>query len=203
MMKLIGLTGGIGSGKSTVADLFRTLGIPVYESDLRAKLLMQSNAHVRHELITLFGTEAYNQDQALNRKWIADQVFSNPALLKQLNEIVHPAVFQDLIDWANEPSQQKAPYLLQESALLFEENLAKRMTAVVLVVAPEEIRIERVIKRDQITRSEVINRIKNQLPDDQKIPGADYIIYNDGERSLIDQVMDIDRMIRALPNKGG
>jgi len=199
-MKLIGLTGGIGSGKSTVAGLFRTLGIPVYESDLRAKLLMQSNEHVRHALITLFGNDVYTEENELNRKWIASQVFNHPALLKQLNEIVHPAVFQDLIDWANEASQQKAPYLIQESALLFEENLAKRMTAIVLVVAPEEVRIERVMKRDQASREDVLNRIKNQLPDDQKIPGADYIIYNDGERSLIDQVMDIDRMIRALPD---
>jgi dephospho-CoA kinase len=200
MMKLIGLTGGIGSGKSTAADLFRTLGIPVFESDLRAKWLMQSNEHVRHALIALFGDDVYTAEQELNRKWIAGQVFNNPTLLKQLNEIVHPAVFQDLIDWANEASQQNAPYLIQESALLFEENLAKRMSAVILVIAPEEVRIERVMKRDQTPRSEVMNRIKNQLPDEKKIPGADYIIYNDGERSLIEQVMDIDRMIRALPN---
>ena len=198
-MKLIGLTGGIGSGKTTVAGLFRTLGIPVFESDQRAKMLMRFNAQVRQKITALFGSDAYSGDGEVNRKWIAGQVFTNPVLLQQLNDIVHPAVFQDLIDWANEASQQNAPYLIQESALLFEEDLAKRMTAVVLVIAPEEIRIERVMKRDLSTREDVLNRIKNQLPDEQKIPGADYIIYNDGERSLIEQVMDIDRMIRALP----
>jgi dephospho-CoA kinase len=197
-MKLIGLTGGIGSGKSTVAGLFRTLGIPVYESDLRARSLMKDNEHVRKEIISLFGPEAYILNNELNRAWIASRVFSNPPLLRQLNGIVHPAVFQDLITWVAEESQRNAPYLIQESALLFEEDLVKRMTSTILVIAPENVRIERVIKRDGILRDEVLERIKNQWPDQRKIPGADYIIYNDGDRPLIEQVMDIDRMIRMV-----
>ncbi|HSF90059.1 MAG TPA: dephospho-CoA kinase [Saprospiraceae bacterium] len=198
-MKLIGLTGGIGSGKSTVAGLFRTLGIPVYESDQRAKALMQTNPQVRDEIIALFGPEAYDADQKLNRAWIASRAFTNPELLKHLNEIVHPAVFQDLVDWTGEETQRNASYLIQESALLFEEQLEKRFTAIILVVAPEEIRIERVMKRDGVTRDDVVKRINNQLPDIKKIPGSDYVIYNDGTRSLIDQVMDIHRMIIHLP----
>lgn len=198
-MKLIGLTGGIGSGKSTVAGLFRTLGIPVYESDGRAKYLMNTDPGVRQHIIDLLGTDAYNSSNELNRPWIASRVFSDPVLLRQLNEIVHPAVFEDLIHWVGEDTQRKAPYLLQESALLFEEDLAKRLTAVILVVSPEEIRIDRVMKRDTISREEVLRRIGNQWPDDRKIPLSDFIIYNDGERSLIEQVMDINRMITILP----
>mgnify|MGYP003544881488 FL=1 len=198
-MKLIGLTGGIGSGKSTVAGLFRTLGIPVYESDQRAKALMQTNHQVKNEIIALFGPEAYNAEMILNRAWIASKAFTNPTLLKQLNDIVHPAVFQDLIDWTGEETQRNAPYLIQESALLFEEQLAKRFSAIILVVAPEEIRIERVMKRDGVTKEDVQKRINNQLPDIKKIPGSDYVIYNDGVRSLIEQVMDIHRMINHCP----
>ena len=198
-MELIGLTGGIGSGKSTVAGLFRTLGIPVYESDQRAKDLMQTNHQVRNEIIALFGPEAYNAEMILNRAWIASKAFTNPTLLKQLNDIVHPAVFQDLIDWTGEETQRNAPYLIQESALLFEEQLAKRFSAIILVVAPEEIRIERVMKRDGVTKEDVQKRINNQLPDIKKIPGSDYVIYNDGVRSLIEQVMDIHRMINHCP----
>ncbi len=195
-MKLIGLTGGIGSGKSTVAGLFRTLGIPVYESDLHAKSIMHGDEVVRQKITNLFGVASYTKDMTLNRAWIADQVFNNPALLKQLNEIVHPAVYQDLKGWAAEESHQGAPYLLQESAILFEENLASRMESNILVVAPEEIRIDRVMKRDNVLRDEVIARIKHQWPDTKKIPFSDYVIYNDGARSLIEQVMDIDNMIR-------
>jgi dephospho-CoA kinase len=198
-MKLIGLTGGIGSGKSTVAGLFRTLGIPVYESDQRAKALMQTNHQVKNEIIALFGPEAYDAEMILNRAWIASKAFTNPTLLKQLNDIVHPAVFQDLIDWTGEETQRNAPYLIQESALLFEEQLAKRFSAIILVVAPEEIRIERVMKRDGVTKEDVQKRINNQLPDIKKIPGSDYVIYNDGVRSLIEQVMDIHRMINHCP----
>ena len=198
-MKLIGLTGGIGSGKSTVAGLFGTLGIPVYESDQHAKALMQTNVQVRDGIIALFGPEAYDAEMKLNRGWVASKAFTNPALLKQLNDIVHPAVFQDLVDWTNEEKQRNAPYLIQESALLFEEQLAKRYTAIILVVAPEEIRIERVMKRDGATKEDVQKRINNQLPDIKKIPDSDYVIYNDGLRSLIEQVMDIHKMIIHLP----
>lgn len=199
-MKLIGLTGGIGSGKSTVAGLFRTLGIPVYESDSRAKFLMNNDPGLRQQIVALLGSESYTSQHEINRAWIASKVFNNPPLLSQLNGIVHPAVFQDLVDWIALDTQQQAPYLIQESALLFEEDLAKRFRAIILVVAPAEVRIDRVMKRDGITRDAVLRRIENQWPDDRKIPLSDFIIYNDGEHALIEQVMDIDKMILHLTN---
>ena len=199
-MKLFGLTGGIGSGKSTVAGLFRTLGIPVYESDERAKLLMNENIGVRKQIIQLFGDEAYSTEIGLNRPLLASKAFKDPTLLQQLNAIVHPAVYEDLKTWANEDAQLSAPYLLQETAILFEENLTSRLLATILVVAPEETRIDRVMKRDNLLREQILDRIRMQWPDEKKIPMADYVIYNDGERSLISQVMDIDQMIRIPPS---
>ena len=160
---------------------------------------MNNDPGLRQQIIALLGSESYASPNEINRSWIASKVFNNPPLLSQLNGIVHPAVFQDLVDWVAMDTQQQAPYLIQESALLFEENLAKRFMAIILVVAPAEVRIDRVMKRDGITSDEVLRRIENQWPDDQKIPRSDFIIYNDGERSLIEQVMDIDRMIRQLP----
>jgi dephospho-CoA kinase len=194
-MKLIGLTGGIGSGKSTVAGIFRTLGIPVYESDQRAKILMNENTILREQISALLGPEAYFNNQELNRTWIASQVFKEPSLLRQLNAIVHPAVYEDLITWASEADQHHAPYLIQESAILLEEDLTARLKALILVVAPEEIRIDRVIKRDGITREQVITRMNNQWPDEKKIPLSDFIIYNDSQRSLIAQIRDINQSI--------
>lgn len=197
-MRLIGLTGGIGSGKSTVAGLFRTLGIPVYESDIRAKYLMHHDNEVKEQIIRLFGNEAYTYDQELNRSWVASRVFTDPSVLKQLNAIVHPAVFEDLKIWSSEEPQQAAPYLLQESAILFEENLISRLQAVILVVASEDTRIKRVMKRDDLAEEQIRDRMKFQWPDEKKIPLSDFIIYNDSERSLIAQVMDIDQMIKNM-----
>ena len=197
-MKLIGLTGGIGSGKTTVAGLFRTLGIPVFESDARAKWLMNEDEIVRAQIIRLFGTDAYTNNQELNRSWVASKVFTDQALLKQLNAIVHPAVYEDLKRWAAEEPQSSAPYLLQESAILYEEDLISRLQAIILVVASEETRISRVLKRDGSTADQIRNRMKFQWADEKKIPLSDFIIFNDGERSLIAQVMDIDQMIRNI-----
>jgi dephospho-CoA kinase len=195
MLDLFGLTGGIGSGKSTVAGLFRTLGIPVFDSDSRAKILMDTDPRVRSKILELFGPEAYLQDQQLHRKWIASRVFDNLTLLQQLNQIVHPAVYEDLIRWMKEDNQVKAPYLIQESAIIFEENLLSRMKGVILVVAAEEIRMERVMKRDNMTKEQVLERMQHQWPDSRKIPLSDFVIYNDGDRSLIDQARDIHQMI--------
>lgn len=195
-MKLIGLTGGMGSGKSTIAEIFKTLHVPVYDSDARARTLMNTSPELREHIQGLFGPEAYTTDQGINRAYIASKVFKDPELLRQLNAIVHPAVFQDLVSWAQEPAQLDAPYLVQESAILFEAALHSRFTAVVLVIAPMEVRIERVMQRDHASRESVMDRMQNQWPDAEKLPYADYVIYNDGARSLISQVTEIDRMIR-------
>ena len=197
-MKLIGLTGGIGSGKTIVADIFRTLGIPVYVSDERAKILMHADETVKNQIITLFGPKAYHEDGQLNNSWIASQVFNDRNVLLQLNAIVHPAVFLDLQQWASQASQVAAPYLIQESAILFEADLTKRFDAIVLVVAPEAIRIQRVMQRDGASKEAVMARMNNQWPDAEKIVRADFVIYNDGLRALIPQVTDIDQMIRSF-----
>jgi dephospho-CoA kinase len=197
-MKLIGLTGGIGSGKSTVAGIFKTLGIPVYESDVRAKYLMNEDKEVREQIKRLLGNEAYIRDKELNRSWVASKVFSETLLLQKLNAIVHPAVYEDLKQWSKLEPQLSAPYLLQESAILFEENLLSRLLAIILVVASEETRIARALNRDTSTVEQVRDRMKFQWPDEKKIPLSDFIIFNDGERALITQVMDIDQMIRKI-----
>ncbi len=199
-MKLIGLTGGIGSGKSTVASIFTTLGIPVYNSDVRAKLLMNENEELRKKIIDLFGQEAYSDNLELKTSWMASTVFNDRDQLLKLNAIVHPAVYQDLVEWSSQPEQLAAPYLIQESAILFEENLTDRFEGIILIVASEEIRISRVMQRDEVAREKILQRISNQWMDEKKIPLSDFVIFNDGVRSLIEQVRDIDLMIRGRLN---
>jgi len=196
-MKIIGLTGGIGSGKSTVADIFLTLGIPVYESDAMAKLLMNTNEVLKDNIRQLLGPQSYSNGE-INRAWIAEKVFADKHLLQQLNAIVHPTVKQDAITWAHDPAKAKAPYVIKESAILFEEDLTEELEAIILVVAPAEIRIQRVMERDHITRQQIEERMQHQWTDEKKIPLSDFVIFNDGERSLIEQARDIDLMIRAL-----
>ncbi|MFZ1676403.1 MAG: dephospho-CoA kinase [Saprospiraceae bacterium] len=195
-MKLIGLTGGIGSGKTTVASIFTTLGIPVYNSDARAKLLMNANEELRKKIIDLFGQEAYSDNLELNTSWMASRVFNDREQLLKLNSIVHPAVFKDLVEWSSQPEQLTAPYLIQESAILFEENLTDRFDGIILIVASEEIRVSRVMQRNKVAREKILQRISNQWPDEKKIPLSDFVIFNDGVRLLIEQVRDIDQMIR-------
>lgn len=197
MDRLIGLTGGMGSGKTTVASMFAVMGIPVYDADSRAKALMHDDPELITGIRALFGPSAYAQDGTLDRKYIAAIVFADRALLDRLNALVHPAVYRDLAAWAASPPQRDAPYLLQESAILFEEDLVARFAAVILVTAPEAMRIDRVIARDGASRDDVMRRLRNQWPDERKIPLSDYVIFNDGARPLIRQVMDVDMMLRA------
>ena len=194
-MKLIGLTGGIGSGKSTVAYLFKLLGIPVYDSDERAKKLMLED-HVMKAIINLFGHSAYHDDGTLNNTWIASRVFNDKEALEKLNAIVHPAVFNDLQAWVQQ-YEDASPYLIQESAIIFEEDLTGRFDAIIIVAANEAERIHRVMERDNTTEEKTRARMVHQWDDNRKISFADYVIYNDGGRSLINQVKDIDAMIKS------
>jgi dephospho-CoA kinase len=197
MERLIGLTGGMGSGKTTVAGMFAVMGIPVYDADSRAKALMQEDPALIAGIRELFGSAAYGIDGMLDRKFIASIVFADREMLDRLNALVHPAVYRDLAAWAASPPQRDAPYLLQESAILFEEDLVARFAAVILVTAPEAVRIDRVMARDGAGRDDVLRRLRNQWPDERKIPLSDYVIFNDGARPLIRQVADVDRMLRA------
>ena len=173
-MKIIGLTGGIGSGKTTVAKLFEELGVPVYNSDLKAKKLMQNSKELRTAVIDLLGKESYVL-QKLNKKYIADKIFDDKELLQKLNAIVHPAVRQDFIKWAKRKS---APYVIQEAAILFENNSYKTFDKIILVKAPKEVRVQRVLTRDAISEKEILTRMENQWDDSKKIPLADYVIEN-------------------------
>ncbi|MBT8182826.1 MAG: dephospho-CoA kinase [Eudoraea sp.] len=173
-MKIIGLTGGIGSGKTTVAKLFTDLGVPVYNSDLKAKKLMQDSKGIRSAIIDLLGEEAYVLEK-LNKKYIADKVFGDKELLQKLNSIVHPAVREDFISWVK---KKRTPYVIQEAAILFENNSYKIFDKVILVKAPKEVRLERILARDNISRNEILARMENQWDDSKKISLADYIIEN-------------------------
>jgi dephospho-CoA kinase len=183
----IGLTGGIGSGKSTVAKVFVAMGIPVYNSDVRAKLLMVKNQEVILAIKNLFGNDIYI-DNKLDKQKLANIVFTDISKLAQLNKIVHPAVAKDFETWAK---QQTSAIVLKEAAILFEIGAYKHLDYNILVTAPKEERINRTIARDNTTKTEVLARMKNQWEDEQKIPLADFIIDNSGEELVIPQVLEI------------
>lgn len=189
MMK-VGVTGGIGSGKTTVCKLFETLGVPIYYADSRAKWLMANDPQVREQLVEAFGTETF-ADGVLNRPYLSSLVFSNPDKLAELNAIVHPAVFRDGTDW--EAKHTDFPYTIKEAALMFETGSYRLLDKIIVVTAPIHVRVERVVQRDATTEQAVRERIENQLPDEQKIAHAHFVIVNDGEQPLIPQVMKIHK----------
>lgn len=174
-MKIIGLTGGIGSGKSTVARMFKELGVPVYNSDERAKKLMVSSKTARKKISELLGEKAYS-NKKLNRSYIAKKVFRDAELLKKLNEIVHPLVRKSFKSWAR---RQKFCYVIQEAAIIFENENQDFYDKIVLVTAPEEVRINRILKRDGSPRERILERMGNQWPDSKKIPLSDFVINNE------------------------
>ncbi len=184
----IGVTGGIGVGKSMVTRIFKVLGIPTYDADKEAKDIMVKSEVVRQLLIENFGSEVYFEDGKLNREWLGKRVFNNAEELRKLNAIVHPAVIKDAEDWAN---TQSSLYSVKEAALLFESDSYKSLDINILVSSPLETRIERVMKRDNVERDEVLRRINKQMPEEEKEKLSDYIIYNDDNHSLINQVMEL------------
>jgi dephospho-CoA kinase len=194
-MLKIGITGGIGSGKTTVCKIFETLGIPVYYADDRAKMLMLQDKHLIEGIKSLFGDQAYLADGALNRQHIAKIAFNDSSKLEQLNALVHPAVFKDGNKWAD--MQKNVPYTLKEAALIFEGGGHQFLDKVITVFAPKAVRIERVLKRDNTTRAEIEARIEKQMPDEEKVKMADFVIYNDGEQSLVEQVLAIHQALVA------
>lgn len=195
-MKIIGLTGGIGSGKTTVCKIFESLGIPIYYADTEAKKIMTSNPQVKSRVKVLLGHEAYHKNGKPDRKYIAEKIFGDKSLLAQISAIVHPAVRTSAERWAKSfASDSNVPYVLQEAALLVENGSYKALTSLIVVTCPEEIRIKRVMLRDDLTYDEVMKKIKSQLPEEEKVRVADFIIKNDGKSLLIPQVMDIHRKL--------
>ncbi len=174
MAKVIGLTGGIGSGKSTVAKMFENLGVPVYIADERAKLLMDTSAEIKQQLIALFGDSAYTV-QGLDRAFIASKIFSNKELLTKMNAIVHPKVGEDFNDWL---TQQKTPYIIKEAAIIFENNQQAYYDYIITVTSPVNERIKRVVKRDKKSEEQIKAIVNNQLTDEEKIKLSDFVIVN-------------------------
>lgn len=183
----IGITGGIGSGKSTVCRIFHVLGIPVYNADNEAKYLMANDNALKRNIVNLLGSESYKNNQ-LNREFIASKVFKDKDLLKKLNALVHPAVKNDFIKWSE---KQKAPYVIYEAALMIESGSYKLLDKVIVVTAPLEQRIARVCERDKVHQEKVLARINNQLSQEEMLKYADHVITNDGKTSLISQVLEL------------
>lgn len=174
-MKIVGLTGGIGSGKTTVAKMFMELGIPVYIADDEAKRLTNSSKVIRRKLIALLGEEAYTEEGLLNRPYVANLVFNNKVLLEGINQIIHPKVAQHFKRWIK---KQKSPYCIKEAAILFESGSYRTCDLTILVTAPVETRIKRVMDRDASSREAIEARMANQWPDSQKAKMADMVIEN-------------------------
>ena len=173
-MMIVGLTGGIGSGKTTVANMFRELGVPVYNSDVEAKNLMNFSAKIKKEIEGLLGEQSYHNGE-LNRDYVAKKVFGDKELLKALNGIVHPAVREHFLNWSK---GQKTQYVVQEAAIIFENGNREFYDKIILVTAPMPTRISRVMHRDGSTEAQVEQRIKNQLPDSEKEKYSDFVIAN-------------------------
>ena len=187
-MKTIGITGGIGSGKTTVCKILSVFNIPVYYADVRAKELYDEDVELKEKVIELLGKSVYTKS-GLNRDEVAGKVFNDKALLQQLNAIVHPAVERDFIKWTE--SHSDATIVVKEAAILFENGGYKKMDFNILITAPEQLRIERVMKRDGVSEEQVKARISNQWPDEEKIPLADFVIKCDEQNLVIPQVMEV------------
>lgn len=185
----VGLTGGIAAGKSLVAEIFKVLSVPVFNADLEARAILEKDPDVRKAIIQLFGEKAYSGNMP-NRAYIAEQVFNDDAARSDLNGIVHPAVGKAYAKWVD---AQDADYVVKEAAITFETGIYKEMDRMVLVTAPEEVRMNRALKRDDSDREKIENRMRAQWPDEKKIPLSDFVITNDGETALIPQVLRIHR----------
>ena len=195
-MLKIGLTGGIGSGKSTVAKIFETLGIPVYYADTEAKRLMNSSETLKKVIRQNFGEATYENDQ-LNRKYLAGIVFNNPEKLELLNALIHPVTINDAEQWMQ---QQSAPYSIKEAALLFESGATENLDFIVGVYAPQALRIKRVMKRDGLTTDEIMKRINRQVNEEMKMKLCDFVITNDEQELLIPQVLKLHQHFSSLSN---
>lgn len=197
MTKVIGLTGGIGSGKTTIANYFATMGIPVYIADDEAKKVMQSENIVK-QIKATFGDSLF-ENEILNRAKLAEIVFNNAAKLAELNAIVHPAVKKDFEQWLDE--NKKNNYVVYEAAILFESGRYKECDVIITVTAPEETRIERVVKRDNTTREQVLSRMKMQWDDEKRISLSNFVINNSNLKIAKEEVVKILKILNIKQNQ--
>ena len=186
-MKRIGITGGIGAGKSLVAEIIKAMGYPVYNSDERAKELTESNPKIKEGLIHLFGEEIYQND-TLNKFALAQAIFSDESLREKVNALIHPIVREDFNLWA---LAQNNALVFNESAILFETGSFKNFDAIILVYAPEELRIKRIMKRDNCSENEVLKRMNSQFSDEEKYQLTEFRVLNDEQTPLLEQVEQI------------
>jgi len=191
MTKIVGLTGGIGSGKSTIAEYIHSKGVPVYIADDQARKIMD-NPEIVNKVRSIFD-ENVVENEKLNRKKIAELVFSSPNLLKKLNEIIHPAVKENFDKWLKD--NEKSSFVVKEAAILFESGSYKDCDKIILVTAPQDIRIERVMQRDNVSREQVVDRMKNQWSDEKKAEFSDYIIDN---TDLAVSLKEVDFILKEL-----
>jgi len=188
----VGLTGGIGSGKTLVCSILEKLGVPVYYADKEARELMNVHPGLMKQVEELFGPEAY-RDGTLNSEFLADRVFGDQALLTKLNALVHPAVREHYSGWVGQ--QDKVAYVVEEAAILFESGSDQFMDLTVLIYADEEERIRRVMKRDGVDRAQVERRMNMQMSEEEKKKRADYLIYNDEREMLLPQIIKLHNTI--------
>lgn len=198
---LVGITGGIGSGKSTVSRIFESLDVPVYYADDRGKALLVEDPALIEQVKSTFGAESYAEHGSLNTSYLASEVFPNPKKLEVLNGLVHPAVARDFEMWANQHSNN--PYLLKEAALLYEIGSYKQLDATLCVMAPKELRLERVLLRDPTrSRQQIMQIMERQTDDTVRKELADYLINNDGNKLLIPQVLNVHaKLLKSAGNR--
>ena len=193
----VGLTGGIGSGKSTVAQMFEILGIPVYYADKEAKRLMNEDIEIKQELIKHFGEEAYIEN-VLNRRFLAEIVFENKEKLNLLNSVIHPITIRNAEKWMQ---LHNTPYVIKEAALIFESGSQENLDYVIGVAAPLEVRIQRTIKRDNISRQQVLVRMENQIDESVKMRLCDFVINNYDQHLVIPQVLALHEKLKSISSQ--
>lgn len=192
----VGITGGIGAGKTIVTKIFSLLGIPIYDADSNAKWLMVNDKPLIEKIINHFGNEAYLSDGSLNKKYLSEKAFGAKNNIADLNAIVHPAVKNHYQNWVD--SNSHAPYVLKEAAILFESSSHKQLDKVIMVSASKELRIQRTLARDQHrSKNDILAIIEKQMPEEDKIKLADFVIYNNDTQLIIPQVVEIDKLLRA------
>lgn len=196
-MLKVGITGGIGTGKTVVAKIFETLGVPVYYADTAAKKIINTNPTVRENIINHFGPESYVNGK-LNTPYISGIVFKNKEELQTLNSITHPIVIQDSHNWL---LQQQGPYALKEAALLFESGSYKELDVIIGIAAPLDTRIERVMERDNISREAVLEKMGKQMDEEEKMAKCDFVIYNNDTEAVIPQVLELHERLKQKNSK--
>lgn len=193
----IGITGGIGSGKSLICKIFAKLGVPIYDADSKAKTLMTSDKILVAQIKKQFGESSYQVEGSLNRDYLSREVFNDPIKLERLNQLVHPRVGLDSEQWIE--GNKGVPYVVKEAALLFESGAHKQLDKIIVVTAPETMRIQRVLNRDKSkSKEEVLKIIRSQMPEEEKIKLADFVIRNDESELVIPQVLKLHERFIAF-----